>query len=240
MACPGYPTAALPGAPMTATAHRPLSDAARNELVERVWPLVHAIVRDDRRVPANERDDVIGEAVVAVVKAFGRYDPARAAPTTFASRVVKGAIATWLRNRQTINRPLAHMDRPDDIESGPESDGHRGECDGPDNPDALSAVANLAGITANLTPGQQRLFGLLASGLTMPQVADQLGRKLSIVEIAVRRLVARLVEGGRLPPELVERFAAWKVADAANPARKAVPTRPRRKPKGERAGDAGE
>jgi hypothetical protein len=49
--------------------------------------------------------------------------------------------------------------------------------------------------------------------LSVPEVAAPLGRKVSLVDIALRGVVRRLTGSGHLPPQLVERLTEWKRPD---------------------------
>ena len=57
--------------------------------------------------------------------------------------------------------------------------------------------------------------------MTAPEAAERLGKKLSLVEISLRKLVRRLLESGCLPPELADQFREWQRIDAIRPAREA-------------------
>jgi RNA polymerase sigma factor (sigma-70 family) len=208
----------------------PPDNAARARMVESVTPLVHKLVRESG-IPAQERDDARQECLLAVWKATARFDTARGVKwVTYAGSAVRGILADLFRRFDAGHRlPVGAIGDADPIDPASTAD----DADGPDGiesvgSEAAGALAAIAGpLVADLTPNERRLFALFAvEGLTAPQVADQLGRKLSVVEIAIRGIVRKLLAGGNLPADLVAKFADWKRLDALCPARRVIERRP--------------
>lgn len=81
------------------------SDAARNRIVERyAFVADHHVSRFSRR--GAEADDVRQVALLAILRAVGRFDPERGVSfATFADRTVEGECKRYLRDRSWLVRP---------------------------------------------------------------------------------------------------------------------------------------
>jgi RNA polymerase sigma factor (sigma-70 family) len=77
-------------------------DAAREELIQRLLPLVHSTARR-YRTEGLEQDDLLQEGIVGLLRALQRFDPARGVP--FA------AFATWWI-RQSLQEARSDFIRP--------------------------------------------------------------------------------------------------------------------------------
>jgi RNA polymerase sigma factor (sigma-70 family) len=77
-------------------------DAAREELIRRLLPLVHAMARR-YRTEGLEQADLLQEGIVGLLRALRRYDPSRGVP--FA------AFATWWI-RQSLQEARSDFMRP--------------------------------------------------------------------------------------------------------------------------------
>lgn len=212
MACPDPPARPVP-----------LSEADRAKLINSVRALVRKLARDSGARPGDV-DDLEQDCLLELWKASPRYDPRKGKFTTFASRVCRGCISEKVRGaakrRVTGATTMDHPERvPDREPTEPEADDESGD---PTGAGSILRQLALTALGAGLTPKERGLFALLADGLTGPQIADQLGKKLSLVEISIRQLVGKLVASGRLPPELVERFRRQKKLERVNPARRVV------------------
>ncbi|HEX3152818.1 MAG TPA: sigma-70 family RNA polymerase sigma factor [Gemmataceae bacterium] len=198
----------------------------RAKMIEGNRALIKKLVREGG-VHSNDRDDVIQDVMLTLWKSFDNYDPMIAKFSTFTHHVARHAILEYVSQR-SIRPQLISVERSVDPPDGSEdgegaASGDSDEVFGLDDwnqifrPAAVDAIAT----KARLSAGYRRLLKMFADRLTAPEIADQLGQKLSVVEINMRPLVRKLVASDALPAELVERFAAWKEVDKINPARKA-------------------
>jgi RNA polymerase sigma factor (sigma-70 family) len=133
-------------------------------------------------------DDVHQEAVLVLLKSAARYDPARGAPTTWASWVVRRAVAD-LRRRRPREQPAEDLDHVPARE---------GEVERPD-PGELAQVLQLLPAREQLLI--RRRYGLDGrGGATQDEVALEVGgvrQNISRLERrALRRLKVVLVDDG--------------------------------------------
>jgi RNA polymerase sigma factor (sigma-70 family) len=214
MALAGCHTAVAHPAPRTATVG-PRTRAQNEALLASVFPLVNRLVAD-AKVPVSDREDVQQSILMRLWERIGEYNPAAAAFTTWTNIVARSVIAD-------------HFDRSDrTVPAGglPRQDPPAAEGDGDDEPIGPDAGRLLAGVAAPmlgcLSAKERELVAMFAGEkLSVPEVAARLGRKVSLVEIALRAIAGKLIEAGVVPEELAERFARWRAAEEANPARPA-------------------
>jgi RNA polymerase primary sigma factor len=76
---------------------------ARDELIEAFLPLVANVARMYRQAPGVERNELIQEGVVGLLRALGRYDPGRGVPFW-------GYAGWWVR--QAMQQLVAELTRP--------------------------------------------------------------------------------------------------------------------------------
>jgi RNA polymerase sigma factor (sigma-70 family) len=99
----------------------PESRARREELFDRAFPLAQraAEVRasSSPRYDYFDRDDLVQDAVAAVLAALGRYDEERASLRTFVEKIVFNGIASTLRRARAEKRTSVDLrpfsDSPD-------------------------------------------------------------------------------------------------------------------------------
>jgi RNA polymerase sigma-70 factor (ECF subfamily) len=131
----------------SATDDRVLVDAARSgdrdaleQLLRRNYDTIHAVCR---RITGNQADadDAAQDAMIAIVRAIGRFDD-RARFSTWAYRVAVNASLDELRRRR--RRPLLLGDVPDDA--------HTTAGGGAPAPEAAAARVDVDAALAKLTP----------------------------------------------------------------------------------------
>lgn len=77
--------------------------AARAELLDRLLPLIASVARTYRTSPAIQRDELLQEGAVGVLRALARYDPGRGVPFW-------GYASWWVR--QAMQQLVAELTRP--------------------------------------------------------------------------------------------------------------------------------
>lgn len=172
----------------------------------------------------EDLEDAIQDVLAEVWRASEKYDPAEGAFTTFCRAVAGRKLAGIKRDAATHGVRTVAMSNPELVVADPvEPDDEPGDEPAAADVGPILAALGQPELLSELTSNQRRLFELVAiDGLTVVQAAQQVGVKLSLAEITLRQVAARLMESGKLPAELVERFRAWKQTDAIHPAR---PTR---------------
>lgn len=90
----------MPGEPLT---------EAQREWAARMWPVACAALRKSSLTRLLDRDDAVGVAAEAVVGCSRRYDPARAAASTY----VTAAVLLGLRKAYRQRKPLGGL--PPDV-----------------------------------------------------------------------------------------------------------------------------
>lgn len=206
------------------------TDAENAALIASVDAYIRKLVRDSG-CRESDRDDLEQNARLALWKVAGKYDPAKAKFITFAGRVVCQTIAEWnSKRRQQIMPAFGELN--DGKRRGEQADNSSADAAGDVGNSVVEAAAcdvefaakRADGFMAGFSESQIRMFRLIAvDGLTVDQVAEQLGQEVKIVEINLRSLVKTMIDRGQVPAELVAKFQDWKRVngpDGLNPVRR--------------------
>jgi RNA polymerase sigma-70 factor (ECF subfamily) len=155
-----------------------------------VWSIARRHVKDPSLV-----EDVVQEIFMDLWKSAGRYDPERAAETTFIGTLARRRAIDAARrhSRQPVTEPLPDFDTFD--HAAPESD------------PALRCAREDVKVALSGLPEQTReLFALhFDEGLTHPEISEKTGLPLGTVKTQLRRGLIELrntlrrLEGGEPP-----------------------------------------
>lgn len=136
-----------------------------------------------------DKDDVIQEGMIGLVKAYNSFDEAGGASfRTYANRCIDNqifnAIQSSVRNR---NLPLnSSVEIPDTKAAGPISNPE----DAAIYEDLLSDLKqNKGGIFSGM---EHQVFLLLADGLSYTEIAEKLGKSPKSIDNAIQRIKAKI------------------------------------------------
>ena len=198
-----------------------LSAERKAAMIESVEGIIAARCRQFvRHAPGDRSDHSAAEDAaqacrLALWTLADRFDPAGVAKwSTFAYPAIGHAVARFREEAYafTLRGQCGTVGHDIDFKSATPPDAGDIGADG-DEFDALerslAAVRRVmfADHLNALTANQRRLVEMVVfGGLTLPQVADQLGQKLSIVELTFRGTVERLRSRGLIPAALVAKL----------------------------------
>lgn len=155
-----------------------------------IYPVARRVVsvRSANALPAAytaafDRQDLEQEAILAVYKAFPRYDPTRGSVRTFVEQVAAARIASVLR---TLHRQR----RLENIEMC--------QCVAPDNISAVELRGDLRRASASLSQGDRELAGRLMEH-SPTEAARRLDVARATVYAGIRRIRVALTAAGLGP-----------------------------------------
>ena len=163
------------------------SDTAVTELILRYLPLIRHKAAG-YRLPGMERDDLVQEGLLGLLKAISLYDGNKSSFATFASLCVSGSMVTAAKSaRSQMNLPLANYVPLSDDElpiSG-------------DNPEQRLATREqveelLQWISTSLSSFEQQVLKLYLTGHPYNAIADLLSTSPKAVDNALQRVRRKL------------------------------------------------
>lgn len=160
------------------------SDAdAVKECLDRYGGLVWSLARRFTRDPA-EAEDAVQEIFIAVWESAKRYDPAKAAESTFIAMIARRRLIDRLR----AQKRTSHIDASSQID--PEA-----RASSEASAETRLDVSRVAQALEQLRPEQKRMLELsIAEGLSHQQISATTGVALGTVKSHVRRGLMRVRE----------------------------------------------
>ena len=161
------------------------SSEAFAALAERYVPLIKKHVGRSY-VPASERDDLMQEGLIGLLKAVRSYDCRYSSFATYASLCIKHSIISALRKYSRASCVYL-SGSPLELTDCCEADGPEVDLVGRENVRAL--YETVFGI---LSPMERRVFELYLSGASYKAMAVSLGLGVKSVDNAVARIKAKI------------------------------------------------
>jgi RNA polymerase sigma-70 factor (ECF subfamily) len=137
-------------------------------------------------------EDLLQEVYVALWKAAGTFDAARAQPLTWMTSIARNRAIDSLRRAQS--QPKLYSTTTDDNDEAPRDEGAADDAPGPlDLLDRASDARQLAQCMDTLSPPQRQSVALaFFDGLSHAEVAERLSQPLGTVKSWVRRALMAL------------------------------------------------